>query len=137
LEADFQRACPECNKQFSNEKEFQQHGIDEHNGIDFESVPAEYKLKSAVIWKRHYFPLFNSPEYLNCAEGCKISCKVPLRTKEEVISHLFIRHTVLNQCQVCNVILPATIMEFHKKAKCDEFESIRLMDEKDRLDAQV
>lgn len=106
-----------------------------HSGIIYENQPSDRKLKAAVVWKKHYFPLFNSPEYLNAAEGCRKSCKVSLKNKDELISHLFIRHSVLNLCNKCEMIFPCAIMKFHKKANCDEVEAIRLMDEADKVEA--
>ena len=90
------------------------------------------KQRSRIAWKMHFFPLFDAKEYANAAEGCKVACGVKLKTRDEIIAHFFTNHSILNLCTLCQLVLPADIMKFHKIARCDNIEAIRLMDEDDK-----
>ena len=90
------------------------------------------QTRSRIAWKMHFFPLFNAQEYANAAEGCKVACGVRLKTRDEIIAHFFTNHSILNHCTLCQIVLPADIMRFHKIATCDNIEAIRLMDEDDK-----
>ena len=48
-----------------------------------------------------------------------------LRTKDEIIKHFFTNHSILNYCDECKLVLPADIMAYHRKNKCDNIEAIK------------
>ena len=132
FETTFKMACPECGVAFETEEQFRMHGREVHQGVEFSKMADIVVQRSRIAWKMHFFPLFNAQEYANAAEGCKVACGVKLKTRDDIIAHFFTNHSILNLCTICQLVLPADIMRFHKIAKCDNIEAIRLMDEDDK-----
>ena len=128
----FKMACPECGCNFETEEQFIAHGNAEHNGVQFKDMSEHCQKRSVVCWRIHFFPLFDSVQYAEAAEGCKIACKVVLKTKDEICTHFFTNHSILNYCDKCEILLPCDIMQYHKRFNCDNIEAIKQMDIDDK-----